>query len=96
MIIRVETIVHNLNITKPAVTALIVFVACKGQRGTKSQQCRGTFFTLFLNLNIVFSIILENVTFCQGKIKQPPHSYLSYFISFVSMFVFLAPQQATL
>ena len=47
MIIRVETIVHNLNITKPAVTALIVFAACKGQRGTKSQQYSATVFTLF-------------------------------------------------
>ena len=47
MISRVETIVHNLNITKPAVTALIVFAACKGQRETKSQQYRKTVFTLF-------------------------------------------------
>ena len=40
-------------------------------------------------MTLCFVLSRKNVSFCRWKIKQPPHSFISYFISFVSMFVFL-------
>ena len=90
-----DTIVHNLNVRKHLSLRPTCSSAGTGQRQLTLCDKPGPFYHLIqtpvtLTVTILcFPLSQKMSVFADKKIKQPAHSLRSYFISFVSCFLFL-------